>query len=63
VPLEGDQAERLRSALSSAFGRDMDLQVDVDPTLLGGLVVRVGDELVDGSVVRRLSDLRRRLLR
>jgi F-type H+-transporting ATPase subunit delta len=63
VPLEADQAERLRSALSSAFGRDMDLQVDVDPTLLGGLVVRVGDELVDGSVVRRLSDLRRRLLR
>lgn len=63
VPLEGDQAERLRSALSSAFGRDMDLQVDVDPKLMGGLVVRVGDELVDGSVVRRLSDLRRRLLR
>ena len=62
-PLEGEQADRLRSALSSAFGRDMDLQVDIDPSLLGGLVVRVGDELVDGSVVRRLSDLRRRLLR
>ena len=60
-PLEGDQADRLRSALSSAFGRDMDLQVDVDPSLLGGLVVRVGDELVDGTVVRRLSELRRRL--
>lgn len=59
--LDDDQAERLRSALSSAFGRDMDLQVDVDPSLRGGLVVRVGDELVDGSVVRRLSDLRRRL--
>jgi F-type H+-transporting ATPase subunit delta len=63
VPLDGDQSDRLRSALSSAFGRDMDLQVDVDPELLGGLVVRVGDELVDGSVVRRLSDLRRRLAR
>jgi F-type H+-transporting ATPase subunit delta len=62
-PLEGDQAERLRSALSSSFGRDMDLQIDVDPELLGGLVVRVGDELVDGTVSRRLSDLRRRLLR
>jgi F-type H+-transporting ATPase subunit delta len=62
-PLEGDQADRLRAALSTAFGRDMDLQADVDPTLLGGLVVRVGDELVDGSVVRRLSDLRRRLAR
>jgi F-type H+-transporting ATPase subunit delta len=62
-PLNDDQSERLRSALSSAFGRDMDLQVDVNPELMGGLVVRVGDELVDGSVVRRLSDLRRRLLR
>jgi F-type H+-transporting ATPase subunit delta len=41
----------------------MDLQVDVDPSLQGGIVVRVGDELVDGSVVRRLSELRRRLLR
>lgn len=62
-PLEGDQADRLRSALSSAFGRDMDLQIDVDESLIGGLVVRIGDELVDGSVVRRLSELRRRLLR
>ncbi|HSP36973.1 MAG TPA: F0F1 ATP synthase subunit delta [Frankiaceae bacterium] len=61
--LDEDQADRLRAALSSAFGRDMDLQVDVDPSLQGGLVVRVGDELVDGSVVRRLSELRRRLLR
>jgi F-type H+-transporting ATPase subunit delta len=62
-PLDDDQSDRLRSALSSAFGRDMDLQVDVDPELLGGVVVRIGDELVDGSVVRRLSELRRRLLR
>jgi F-type H+-transporting ATPase subunit delta len=62
-PLASDQADRLRSALSTAFGRDMDIQADVDPSLLGGLVVRVGDELVDGSVVRRLADLRRRMAR
>jgi F-type H+-transporting ATPase subunit delta len=62
-PLDEDQSDRLRAALSSSFGRDMDLQVDVDESLLGGLVVRVGDELVDGSVVRRLAELRRRLQR
>jgi F-type H+-transporting ATPase subunit delta len=62
-PLDEDQSDRLRAALSSSFGRDMDLQVDVDESLLGGLVVRVGNELVDGSVARRLTELRRRLQR
>jgi len=62
-PLEGDQAERLRQAVSEAFDRQVELQVFVDPELLGGVVVRVGDEVVDGSIIRRLADARRRVVR
>ncbi|WP_322766914.1 F0F1 ATP synthase subunit delta [Frankia sp. Cr1] len=63
VPLAGDQIFRLRTAISRYFGRDVQLQMDVDPSVLGGVVVRIGDEVVDGSVIRRLTDARRRLHR
>jgi F-type H+-transporting ATPase subunit delta len=63
LPLAGDQIFRLRTAISRYFGRDVQLQVEVDPTVLGGVVVRVGDEVIDGSVLRRLTDARRRLYR
>lgn len=61
--LTEDQAERLRAAVGRVFGRDVQLQVDVDPAVLGGVVVRVGDEVLDSSVLRRLADARRQLLR
>lgn len=61
--LDEEQAERLRAAVSRVFGRDVQLQVDVDPAVLGGVVVRVGDEVLDSSVLRRLADARRQLLR
>jgi F-type H+-transporting ATPase subunit delta len=61
--LDADQTERLRQAVSAAFDREVELQVFVDPTLLGGVVVRVGDEVVDGSILRRLADARRQLVR
>jgi F-type H+-transporting ATPase subunit delta len=63
VPLDDDQVTRLRAALSRYFGREIQLQSDLDPTVLGGVVVRVGDEVVDGSVLRRLAAARQALTR
>lgn len=63
VPLSDEVVTRLGGAVSRYFGRQIQLQVDLDPTLLGGVVVQVGDEVVDGSVLRRLVAARRAMLR
>jgi len=63
VPLEAGQLARLRAALSRYFGREVQVQTDLDPSVLGGVVVRVGDEVVDGSVLRRLAAARQALAR
>jgi len=60
-PMDAEQQERLRAALSRAYGRDVQLQVDLDPGILGGVQVVVGDELLDGTVARRLGEVRRRV--
>jgi len=60
-PLEAAQETRLQASLTRLYGREVSLQVDVDPTVLGGLEVRVGDEVIDGTVSRRLNDVRRSL--
>lgn len=61
TPLDAEQEERLASALSRVYGRGISLQIEVDPDLLGGLVVRVGEEVIDGSVSSRLDRARQRL--
>ncbi|CAO5249535.1 F0F1 ATP synthase subunit delta [Frankia sp. AgKG'84/4] len=63
VPLSDDAQARLSAAVSRYFGRQIQVQVDLDPSLLGGVVVQVGDEVVDGSVLRRLVAARRAILR
>jgi F-type H+-transporting ATPase subunit delta len=57
-PLPDDQRERLRQELRAGFHREPILQEQVDPDLLGGLVVRVGDWQYDGSVRTRLRAIR-----
>ena len=62
VPLSDEQRDRLQRALADSTGRDVDLKVVVDPTVIGGLVARVGDEVFDGSVAHRLAEARQRLM-
>lgn len=61
VPLSDDQQERLAASLAREFGGEVRLQVVVDPSILGGLTVRVGDELIDASVARQLDTAYRKL--
>ena len=61
--LTPEQVERLTSALSAAYGTAMQVQVEVDPSIVGGVVVQVGDELIDGSVARRLEEAARAVAR
>ncbi|GAA4804878.1 F0F1 ATP synthase subunit delta [Actinomycetospora chlora] len=61
VALSDQQQERLAGALARIYRRDITLHLEVDPALVGGLVIQVGDEVIDGSVAGRLDELGRRL--
>jgi F-type H+-transporting ATPase subunit delta len=60
-PLSDAQEQRLTSALTAIYGRAVSVQVELDPQLLGGMVIRVGDEVIDGSVAARLATARQEL--
>ena len=60
--LTQDEVRELTTRLERSTGGRIALDVEVDPSLLGGLVVRVGDRLIDGSVRGRLERLRNQLL-
>jgi F-type H+-transporting ATPase subunit delta len=61
VPLTSGEQEALRAKLVDRFGPDLDFQFDVDAGLIGGVHLRVGDKVIDGSVAGKLSALRDRL--
>jgi len=63
VAAELDEAERTRlaAALGKKYGRDVHLNIVVDPSIVGGITVSIGDEIVDGSMSTRLEVARRRL--
>ncbi|MDQ0987090.1 F-type H+-transporting ATPase subunit delta [Streptomyces sp. V2I9] len=56
VPLSDRQKQRLGAALAKLYGREMHLNLDVDPSVLGGVSVRVGDEVINGTVAERLEE-------
>jgi F-type H+-transporting ATPase subunit delta len=61
IPLTDRQKERLGAALAQIYGRQVHLNLDVDPEVLGGVRVRVGDEVINGSIADRLEEAARRM--
>jgi len=59
--LAAEQKERLGRALSQIHGREVLINVTVDPDVIGGITVQVGDEVIDGSIASRIEQARRRL--
>jgi len=63
ISLDDEQRRRLTEALERATGKKIELKVIQDPSIIGGVVARVGDTVIDGSVRRRLDQLRESILR
>jgi len=61
ITLTPEQTERLREALNRATGKEVEVKVVIDPTVMGGLVATVGDLVIDGSVRHRLEQLREQI--
>ena len=56
-PLDADQVDALKQQLRTRLGRDVSVDLSVDPDLLGGLVVRIGSQMIDSSIRTRLTAL------
>jgi F-type H+-transporting ATPase subunit delta len=56
-PLDDDQVDALKTNLRSRMGRDISVDLNVDPAILGGLVVKIGSEMIDGSIRTKLNNL------
>ena len=56
-PLNDDQITRIKSNLKARLGRDVTIDAKVDPNLLGGLVVRLGSQMIDASIRTKLNNL------
>ena len=57
IPLSDDQVSELKQQLRQRLGRDVAIDLSVDPDLLGGLVVRIGSQMIDSSIRTRLNSL------
>jgi F-type H+-transporting ATPase subunit delta len=62
IPLDEDEKLKLGKRISELLGKPVTLKIVVDPSLLGGVVIRVGDKLIDGSVRHRLQILSKELI-
>lgn len=60
-PLNDAERDVVTTQLKRLIGKDIELRTKTDPAMIGGIIARVGDQLIDGSVVTRLRRLRARL--
>lgn len=61
VPLDDETVERLAAALGRATGKTVEPKIIVDPSVIGGLVARVGDTVIDGSIASKVESLRQKI--
>jgi F-type H+-transporting ATPase subunit delta len=61
VPLTGEEQGALREKLEARFSQNLDLDFETEPSLLGGVVVRIGGQIIDGSAKGRLEALKQTL--
>jgi F-type H+-transporting ATPase subunit delta len=61
--LEQSQIERLRSTLAGTYGQQVSLNIEIDPSIIGGMVVQIAGEIIDGSVSTRLQNLKLQLVK
>jgi F-type H+-transporting ATPase subunit delta len=61
VELSATQRRQLAEALAASYGHQVHLNVVIDPSVMGGISVQIGDELIDGTVASRLAAVRRKL--
>ncbi|MCB7130116.1 MAG: ATP synthase F1 subunit delta [Candidatus Brocadiales bacterium] len=62
IPLTEEKHARLKKALEDMAQKEVEIETQVAPEILGGVVVRIGNRVIDGSVASRLKNLRRRLV-
>jgi F-type H+-transporting ATPase subunit delta len=63
VALDDETQTKLARALGAATGKSVELKVVVDPTVVGGVYAKVGDQVIDATVRRRLEDLKEQLVK
>ena len=61
--LEQSQIERLRTTLAGTYGQQVSLNIEIDPSIIGGMVVQIAGEIIDGSVSTRLQNLKLQLVK
>ncbi len=62
VELDAAQRERITAQLRERYGNGLTLQFQVDPSIIGGLIIRIGDQVLDNSLRSRLSAIQRNML-
>ena len=62
VPLSGERLNEFEKRLNKLIGKNVELEIVLNPEILGGMIVQVGNTMIDGSVVSRLENLKSRLL-